>query len=199
MTSSNHRQSDFDINPVFLDRWSPRSFSGEPMPKETLLTMLEAAHWAPSASNYQPWRFVYALRGTDDFDRILSVLAESNQVWAKTASALVVILSDMLSRKDDGSEPKPFRSHSFDAGASWAMLAMQAVYSGYYAHGMGGVDFDKAIEVLNVPQGYRAEAAVAIGKLADKSLLPEHLQAREIPSNRKPLSAIAFEGLFRST
>lgn len=199
MTSSNHRQSDFNINPVFLDRWSPRSFSGEPMPKETLLTMLEAAHWAPSASNYQPWRFVYALRDTDDFDRILSVLAESNQVWAKTASALVIIFSDMLSRKDDGSEPKPFRSHSFDAGASWAMLAMQAVYSGYYAHGMGGVDFDRAIEVLNVPQGYRAEAAVAIGKLADKSLLPEHLQAREIPSNRKPLSAVAFEGLFRST
>ncbi len=199
MTSSNHRQSDFNINPVFLDRWSPRSFSGEPMPKETLLTMLEAAHWAPSASNYQPWRFVYALRDTDDFDRILSVLAESNQVWAKTASALVIIFSDMLSRKDDGSEPKPFRSHSFDAGASWAMLAMQAVYSGYCAHGMGGVDFDKAIEVLNVPQGYRAEAVVAIGKLADKSLLPEHLQAREIPSNRKPLSAVAFEGLFRST
>ncbi|WP_416798635.1 nitroreductase family protein [Ciceribacter azotifigens] len=198
MTSSNHRQSDFNINPVFLDRWSPRSFSSERMPKEILLTMLEAAHWAPSASNYQPWRFVYALRDTDDFDRILSVLAESNQIWAKTASALVIIFSDMLSRKDDGSEPKPFRSHSFDAGASWAMLAMQAVYSGYYAHGMGGVDFDKAIEVLNVPQGYRAEAAVAIGKLADKSLLPEHLQAREIPSNRKPLSTVAFEGLFRS-
>lgn len=199
MTSSNHRKSDFDINPVFLDRWSPRSFSGDPMPKETLLTMLEAAHWAPSASNYQPWRFVYALRGTDDFERILSVLAESNQVWAKSASALIIIFSDMLSRRDDGSEPKPFRSHSFDAGAAWAMLALQAVYSGYYAHGMGGVDFDKAIDVLKVPPGYRAEAAVAVGKLADKSLLPENLQARELPSNRKPLSAVAFEGVFQIT
>lgn len=197
MTSSNNRQSDFNINAVFLDRWSPRSFSGAPMPKEALLTMLEAAHWAPSASNYQPWRFVYALRGTDGFDRILAILAESNQVWAKSASALIVIFSDMLNRKDDGSEPKPFRSHSFDTGAAWAMLALQAVYSGYFAHGMGGVDFDRATEVLKVPPGYRPEAAVAIGKLADKSLLPEHLQARETPNSRKPLSEVAFEGVFQ--
>lgn len=108
-----------------------------------------------------------------------------------------MIFSDTLRRRDDGSEPKPFRSHSFDTGAAWAMLALQAVYSGYFAHGMGGVDFDKAIAVLDVPVGYRAEAAVAIGKLAKISPLPEHLRAREIPSNRKPLSAVAFEGVFK--
>lgn len=197
MTSSNNRQSDYDINPIFLDRWSPRGFTGEAMEKDALLTILEAAHWAPSASNYQPWRFIYALKGSQDFERLLGVLDESNQIWAKSASALVMIFSDTLRRRDDESEPKPFRSHSFDTGAAWAMLALQAVYSGYFAHGMGGVDFDKAIKVLGVPAGYRAEAAVAIGKRGKISLLPEHLQTREIPSNRKPLSAVAFEGVFK--
>ncbi|MHB0951589.1 MAG: nitroreductase family protein [Allorhizobium sp.] len=197
MTSSNNRQSNYDIDPIFLDRWSPRGFTGEAMEKGALLTILEAAHWAPSASNYQPWRFVYALKGSQDFDNLLGVLDESNQIWAKSASALVMIFSDTLRRRDDGSEPKPFRSHSFDTGAAWAMLALQAVFSGYFAHGMGGVDFDKAIEVLEVPPGYRAEAAVAIGKLGKISPLPEHLQAREIPSNRKPLSEVAFEGVFK--
>lgn len=196
MTQSNHRQSDYPINPIFLDRWSPRSFTGETMDKQSLMTILEAAHWAPSASNYQPWRFVYALRGDGHWGALLGLLNESNQVWAKSASALVVIFSDTLNRKDDGSEPRPFRSHSFDAGAAWAMLALQACYSGYFAHGMGGVDFDRALEELDVPPGYRAEAAVAIGRLSDPALLPDQLKAREIPNGRKPLSAVAFEGSF---
>ncbi|MCM2476687.1 nitroreductase family protein [Rhizobium sp. CG5] len=196
MTQSNHRQSDYPIHPVFLDRWSPRSFTGESMDKASLMTILEAAHWAPSASNYQPWRFVYALKGDAHWDGLLGLLAESNQVWARSASALVMIFSDTLNRKDDGSEPQPFRSHSFDAGAAWAMLALQAFHSGYFAHAMGGVNFERALEVLVVPPGYRAEAAVAIGKLGDPALLPEQLQGREVPNGRKPLSAVAFEGSF---
>ena len=131
MTTSNHRKSEYNVDPIFLDRWSPRAFDGSTMPKEDLLTILDAAHWAPSAFNYQPWRFVYALKGTPEFDKFLDILIEFNQSWAKNASALVFIFSDTLSRPADGSEPKAYRSHSFDAGAAWGLLSLQAIKSGF--------------------------------------------------------------------
>ncbi len=195
MTTSNHRTSEFAIDPLFLDRWSPRSFTGEAMSEEALLTLLDAAHWAPSASNYQPWRFVYALNTQPEWERFVGLLAESNQVWARSASALVFLFSDTLSRRDDGSA-RPLRSHSFDTGAAWALLSLQALRSGYLAHAMGGVDFDAAVTLLGAPEGFHAEAAVAIGKVADVDRLPEHLRAREVPSARKPLAEVAFAGAF---
>ncbi|GEO86582.1 MULTISPECIES: nitroreductase family protein [Alphaproteobacteria] len=192
MTTSNSRTSEFDIDPIFLDRWSPRAFTGEAMDETVLLTILEAAHWAPSANNYQPWRFVYALNSEPEWDRFVGLLNESNQVWAKSASALVFLFSDTLSRRHDGSEPRLMRSHSFDTGAAWAMMSLQALRSGYLAHAMAGVDFDEAIKVLGAPVGFHAEAAVAIGKRADPAGLPDHLKAREMPNGRKKLADVAF-------
>ena len=196
MTTSNSRTSEFEIDRAFLDRWSPRAFTGDAMEEKDLLTILEAARWAPSASNYQPWRFVYALNTSPDWQDFVALLNESNQVWAKSASALVFLFSDTLSRRNDGSEPRPLRSHSFDTGAAWAMLSLQALHSGYLAHAMGGVDFDRAVELLGAPADFRAEAAVAIGRRADQYALPDHLKAREVPSGRKRLADIAFAGRF---
>lgn len=196
MTTSNNRQSEHDVHPIFLDRWSPRAFDGSEMPKSDLLAILDAAHWAPSAFNYQPWRFVYGLKGTPEFDKLLGILNEFNQSWAKTASALVFVFSDTLSRSTDGSAPKPFRSHSFDAGAAWGLLSLQAIKSGYFAHGMTGFDFTRAVQELGAPEGFHVDAAIAIGKPGDKSVLSESLQARETPNSRKPLSEVAFEGIF---
>ncbi|KAE8235126.1 hypothetical protein A4X03_0g9892, partial [Tilletia caries] len=86
MTTSNRRKSEYNVDPIFLDRWSPRAFDGSIMPKDDLLTILDAGHWAPSAFNYQPWRFVYALKGIPEFDKFLDILNEFNQGWAKNAS-----------------------------------------------------------------------------------------------------------------
>jgi nitroreductase len=196
MTSSNHRQSEYNVDPLFLDRWSPRAFDGSAMPKEDLLTILDAAHWAPSAFNNQPWRFVYAMKGTPEFDRLLGILIEFNQGWAGNASALVFVFSDTLSRSSDGSPPKPFRSHSFDAGAAWGLLSLQAIKSGYFAHAMTGLDMERALTELKAPDGYHINAAIAIGKLGNKDVLPEGLRDREIPSPRKPLAEVIFEGGF---
>ncbi len=196
MTDSNQRHSEYNVDPIFLDRWSPRAFDGSAMPKDELLTILDAGHWAPSAFNYQPWRFVYGLKGTPAFEKLLGLLIEFNQGWARNASALVFVVSDTLSRPSDGSEAKSYRSHSFDAGAAWGLLSLQAVKLGYFAHAMTGVDFERAMTDLKVPDGFHINAAVAIGKRGDLSVLPEGLRGREAPNDRKPLAEVVLEGSF---
>ncbi|PZM09792.1 nitroreductase family protein [Rhizobium tubonense] len=196
MTASNSRESQHPIDALFLDRWSPRAFTNETMPEADLLKMLEAAHWAPSSFNHQPWRFVYALRGSEHWDKFLSLLIDFNQGWVKSAAALLFVISRTHSGVLGSTEQKAIYSHSFDAGTAWGFLALQAHLSGYEAHGMTGVHFDKATEVLGIPDGFRLEAAVAIGKIGDKNQLPDSLREREIPSHRKPLSEVAFNGTF---
>lgn len=196
MTSTN-RSTETPIEPLFLDRWSPRAYDETAISEADLQTLFDAARWAPSAFNYQPWRFLYARRDGADWTKFLGLLIPFNASWAQRASALIFIVSDTLIQTS-GPEPTPSHSHSFDAGAAWAQLALQAARLGYQAHGMTGVDFARARTELGVPDRFRIEAAVAVGRLGDKSVLPEALQAREIPSNRKPIIEIAFEGSFPS-
>lgn len=196
-TSINGRTSSYPIDPLFLERWSPRAFSGEPISEQELLTLFEAARWAPSSYNSQPWRFLYARRSTQHWERFLRLLNAFNQSWAHTASALIVIVSNMLMMRP-GSDPVRLPTHSFDAGAAWAMLALQAVRSGWQAHGMAGFDRERAFIELNIPQGYNVEAAIAIGRVGDPSVLPERLQTREYPSHRYSLDELVLEGGFPS-
>jgi len=195
MTSSNTRDSEFPIDVFFLDRWSPRAFTDETITPETMLTILDAAHWAPSSGNNQPWRFVYALRGTPAFPVLVDILSPGNQRWAKSAAALMFVVSKTYRVSKDG-ERKLAYTHSYDTGAAWFSVICQAMKLGYHAHGMEGFDKEKAVEVLGIPEGYRVEAAAAIGRIADKSTLPDDLREREVPSKRKPVSEIAFEGKF---
>ena len=190
------RNAENAVAPLFLERWSPRAFDGTALPEDKLLTILEAAHWAPSAFNFQPWRFVYAVKGTPEFDRLLGLLNDFNQSWAKAAGALVFILSKTHAAAPGSSEEQPIYSHSFDAGAAWGLLSLQAQLLGYHVHGMTGIHFDRIPEVLGVPEGFRVEAGVAIGKLGDKAQLPDALQAREVPRPRRPLAEVAFKGAF---
>lgn len=184
------------VDPLFLERWSPRAFDASALPQADLDTIFDAARWAPSAFNYQPWRFHYAHRDTADWDRFLGVLLPFNQSWVRNASVIVYILSDTQMAAPGSDDFKPSHSHSFDAGAAWALLALQATRLGYHTHGMTGVDFDAARRELAVPDRFRIEAAVAIGRQADKTTLPEALQAREVPSGRKPIEDFAVAGNF---
>lgn len=176
------RASGLPVDPMFLDRWSPRALSPEPIPEREVQTLFEAARWAPSASNQQPWMFLFA----DDEagrERVRSTLVEFNQAWAKTAPLLVVLLAK--TRNEKGEENA---WAGFDAGAAWMSLALQARKLGLYAHAMGGFDEEKVSEALRVDRSlWTPMAVIAVGRHGDPSTLPARLQAREKPSERKPL------------
>ncbi len=194
MTQANTRTADYPVDKLFLERWSPRAFTGESIPEAELFTIFEAARWAPSSYNSQPWRLVYARRESPNWDKLLGLLIEFNQSWAKNAAALVFIVSsEMFPGRET---PTPSRSHAFDTGAAWGSLALQATLLGWHAHAMVGVEWDKVNAALNVPANHHVQAAIAIGRQGPASLLPEALAARETPSPRNKVADWAFEGGF---
>ena len=193
---TNHRKSDYPIHEMFLNRWSPRAFTGQPMTQDELLTMLEAARWAASSYNSQPWRILYALRDTPEWDRFLDLLVPFNRSWARSSSALVFFVSNSTMRSPRSGKEVPSPTHSFDAGTASGYFALQASLMGWSAHGMVGFDADRAVEELRVPDGYTVEAVYAVGRIADPAVLPEELRPREVPSDRRSLRELAFEGGF---
>ncbi len=188
-----NRHPEHTVSAFILNRWSPRSFTGEEIPEEDLLSIFEAAKWAPSAFNEQPWRFIYARRNTPHWEKIFNLMNESNQNWAKNTAALVVIVSS----KNFTCKNKPNRTHSFDTGAAWQNLALEATAKGYYAHGMSGFDYDKAKIDLNIPDDYQVEAMCAIGIKDLPEKLPEDMQKNEKPSSRNDLNQVIMEGSFK--
>lgn len=184
------RSTDTALDDLFLHRWSPRAFDRSDIPDADLMTIFDAGRWAPSSYNYQPWRFLYARRGDAHWQSFVDLLVPFNQSWAKDASVLVYLVSETTM----GSPDKPNHTHSFDTGSAWAMMALQARKLGYYTHGMVGIDFDRAPEVLGLPDGIVLDAAFVIGKGGDPAELPEGLREREVPSDRKPLSETAIAG-----
>lgn len=196
MTTVGNRTSDHEIDALFLQRWSPRAFTGEPIAQEELMRMFEAARWAPSSYNSQPWRFVYARRDTPHWEPMLGLLNEFNRSWAKNAAVLMIIASDSLMLPPGAEKKVPSYSHSFDTGSAWSNLALEATRLGWHAHGMVGFDRERAFAELGFTEGHRVEAAVAIGRKGDPSILPEQYRAREVPSGRNPLSKSVFEGKF---
>lgn len=198
-TSSNNRSSSYAIDPLFLERWSPRAFDENAVISEQeLMTIFEAASWAPSSFNSQPWRFIYARRNTPEWLRMFDLLVPMNQAWAARASALVVLVSAKTAQPPGAPGPIPSYSHSLDAGAAWACLALQATRLGWYTHAMAGFNVEGAYEALNVPaEAFRVETTIAIGRLGDKSVLPPPLQEREQPNGRRPVAELVKEGQFQ--
>jgi len=190
------RQADHPIDPLFLERWSPRAFDGSAVPDADLAAMFEAARWAPSAFNSQPWHFLYAKRGDAHWERFLSLLIPWNRSWAHTASVLVYIVSDETPTADREGNPKPSSTHAFDTGAAWVSLALQATRMGYHAHGMSGIEYALARAELGLADRHHLNAACAIGRIGDPAQLDEKLRAREHPSDRKPQGAFVHSGRF---
>jgi nitroreductase len=189
---SDVRKPDHTVDELFLDRWSPRAMSGEEIPEEDLLTLFEAARWAPSSYNNQPWRILYARRGTKHWQLFFDLLAEGNKAWAKDAAALLLFASKTTF--DFNGEKYP--THSFDTGAAWENLALQGALKGFVVHGMQGFDYEGARTALGIPEEFRVEAMAAVGMPGPKEKLPEKMQEGESPSGRKKLDEIVREGPF---
>ena len=189
------RTPDRPIDPLFIDRWSPRAMSGEPITREELFTLFEAARWAPSSGNSQPWRMLYAHRDSEHWPRFFGLLAEGNKTWCVHAAVLVVFVSQTLRAGSDRVLP----THSYDTGSAWMSLAYQGWISGYVVHGMAGFDYDRARSELGVPSDFQVNAMCAIGHPGPLENLPEPLRLRETPSPRKKVEEFAFEGSWLKT
>ncbi|OZB98905.1 nitroreductase family protein [Paenibacillus sp. XY044] len=184
------RKSEYPVSPLFLNRWSTRAFSNQEVSDQDLYAILEAAHWAPSSYNDQPWRFIVA-KTEEQLGEFHAFLSEFNLAWASSAPVLIVVASDKLRENGD-----PNGAHAFDAGAAWASLAIQATLLGLHTHAIGGFDRNKAREILNVPDQIELHAVIALGYLGDKSVLPEAIQQREVPNDRRTLNELVFEGKY---
>ncbi|ELY93886.1 nitroreductase [Natrialba hulunbeirensis JCM 10989] len=189
---ADHRDTAYDIDPLFVNRWSPRAMTGEPLDEDEYLPLFEAARWAPSAFNNQHWRFIYASREDEEWDTFADLLLGGNEEWATDAAVLAVIVSKTTF--DHNGEPAPV--HSFDTGAAWQNLALEGARRGLAVHGMAGFDYERAAEELDVPEEFEVEAMFAVGERAPAESLPEELQEREQPSDRKPVDEIVFHGSF---
>lgn len=177
---------------MFLERWSRRAFSERKLSAEQVRSLFEAARWAPSASNLQPWTFVYA-DDDETLARARPVLFDSNRRWADHAPLLIFAFA----RNAHPSKGTPNHSAAFDSGAAWMSLALQAHALGLVAHAMGGFHHDAAHDTFGVPRdAFTAYAAIAVGYPGDPAQLPEDLRAREQPSTRKPVQEFAFRGRF---
>ena len=180
------------IHNLISERWSPRSFADRPVEREKLHSLFEAARWAASSFNGQPWYFIVGTKDDpENYKKVLDSLIEFNQGWAKGAPVLA--LSVAKSKFDHNGEPNRHALH--DVGQATANLALQAEALGLAVHQMAGILPEKAREIFGIPEGYEVVAAMAIGYPGEAHTLPDHLKEREVaPRERKPLDSFVFTG-----
>lgn len=183
--------NDHPIHDLLRRRWSPRAFSSRPIPPESIRSLLEAARWAPSSYNAQPWRFLIATRDDERaFERMLGCLVEGNQAWARQAPLLMLTVARLAF--DDG---KPNRHAVHDVGQAAAHLTVQAMALGLFVHQMAGIQIEKIRETYGVPEDHEPVTAIAVGYPGDAADLPDRLREREhAERRRKTLDEIAFSG-----
>jgi nitroreductase len=179
------------IHDLIAHRWSPRAFESKPVEPEKLRSLLEAARWAPSSYNAQPWYFIVGTKDNpENYKRVLESLIEFNQGWAKNAPVLALSVAKL--KFDDG---KPNRHAFHDVGQAAANLSLQAEALGLSVHQMAGIDPEKARKLFDIPADYEAVAGIAIGYAGEPASLPDGLRERELaPRQRKPLDSFVFTG-----
>jgi nitroreductase len=180
----------YAIEDVIARRWSPRAFEERPVDPEKLKRLFEAARWAPSSNNEQPWRFLVATRDNQsDYEKLFGCLSEGNSKWVFRAPVLMLSVASLFF-EDDG---KPNRHALHDTGMAVENLVLQATALGLQAHQMAGYDVDKARRECQIPSGFEPVAMIAIGYSGDPSILPEYLRQREIkPRERQPIGDFVF-------
>lgn len=178
------------IHDVIARRWSPRAFDERPVEQETLKSLFEAARWAPSSNNEQPWRFIVASKETStDYDRLFACLVEGNRKWVFRAPVLILSVASLLF-EDDG---KPNRHALHDTGMAAENFVLQATALGLQAHQMAGFDTQKARETCLIPTGFDPVAMIALGYPGDPAVLPDYLREREMkPRERQPIGDFVF-------
>jgi nitroreductase len=182
----------FEIHPLLKERWSPRAFTPRAVEREKLAKLFEAARWAPSSNNAQPWSFVVATRDNPpEYLRLLSVLAPGNAQWAQQAPVLALAVAKL----DSDRTGRPNRHAFYDLGQAVAHLTVEATALGLVVHQMAGFDVELARTAFSVPAGQEPVTVFAIGYRGDAEALPEALRARErAPRTRKPLREVMFAG-----
>jgi nitroreductase len=194
---SNPAPVEYPVQDVIRNRWSPRAFSDKSVPAEVLRSLFEAARWAPSSNNEQPWAFLVATKDdADNFEKSLGALVEFNANWAKKAPVLVIAVAALAFAKNKA----PNRNAQYDVGAASLQLSLEATARGLVVHQMAGFDPETAREAYDVPEGWEPIAAMAIGYPGDASSLPEPYQSREkAPRTRKPIREFVMSGQWGHT
>ncbi len=189
--------SQYPIHELLQRRWSLLAFSQQPVEKEKLCCLLEAARWAASSYNEQPWHFIVATQeNPEEFQRLLSCLAEGNQIWAQNAPVLMLSVAKLYFEKNHTENRHAFH----DVGAAACSLAIEATSLGLFIHQMAGFDVSKARKLYNIPEGYEPVAAIAIGYQGDHEALPEQYRKRDFaPRQRKSLDTFVFAGTWGNT
>ncbi len=185
--------TDHPVHELIRDRWSPRAYSDRPVKRHLLAQLFEAARWAPSSSNEQPWSFIVGEQGSEGYQRMFDALMPQNQEWVKSAPVLVI----GLARKNSARNGAPNRFAMYDLGQAVGQLLVEATSLGLVVHQMGGFDPEKARKNLSVPDTHEIGSIMTIGYIGDPSTLSEQLKEREFgPRSRNPLSEFVFEGAF---
>lgn len=189
--------SDFPVHELIRDRWSPRAFADKLVPQDVLRSIFEAARWAPSSFNEQPWAFIVATKdGKENFEKMLSVLVDFNVQWAKSAPVLALAVAKLAFANNNA----PNRNAQYDTGAATALLSVEATARGLAVHQMAGFDAEKARKVFEIPKGWEPIAALAIGYPGDPASLPAPLKDREMaPRTRKPIAEFVMSGQWGHT
>jgi nitroreductase len=186
------KTSSYPIDPLFLERKSIYDLSGEALTDEELFPLFEAARFAPSSYNNQPWIFIYAHRGTPQWDPLFNLLVDFNKEWCKNSAVLVLIAS-----RNTFASGKFSRTHSFDTGSAWMSFALEGTHRGYVVHGMEGFNYDRAYELLKIPkEGYTVEAMAAVGKKAASGTPSKWQEKDQQTKPRKALSEFVMLGHF---
>jgi nitroreductase len=186
--------TDVELHPLLAERWSPRAFDRAPVPDADVTALLEAARWAPSANNYQPWRFLVGRTGIDGADAthkgLFDALAEFNQVWASAAPVLIAAIVEVEHEDGSARDIAPY-----ELGLAVAALTVEASARGLHVHQLGGFDAGQVAAEFGVPPQYRTVVVLAVGRLGDPETLPAWAAERETaPRERKPLNDIAYAG-----